>query len=67
MNDTPDYGSKVIEQILKSSIKRTTKWHMQCDQYLTNQNKIDKVLSNQQLECVSEKRIRTKGSFQMAR
>ena len=47
MNDTPDYGSKDIEKILQSSIKRKTKWHMQCYQHFTNQYKLDKVLSNQ--------------------
>ena len=30
-----------IEQILQSSVIRQSKWHRQCYQHLTNQNKID--------------------------
>ena len=46
-NDPRDYGSYDIrvEQILQSSGNRKPKWHMQCYQHFTNQNKFDRLLS----------------------
>ena len=59
-----DYGSSDIEQILQSSVKRKSKWHRQCYQHFTNQNKLDRLLSNLPIECVSE--TESEGSFQIA-
>ena len=53
-NDPRDYGSNDIEQILQSSVKRKPKWYRQCNQHFTNQDKLDRLLSNQPIECVSE-------------
>ena len=53
-NDPHDYGSEDIEQILQLSAKRKHKWHRQCYQHFTNQNKLDRLLSIQPVECVSE-------------
>ena len=53
-NESLDYGSNNIEQILQSGKERKPKWHRQCYQHFTNQNKLDKVLSNQSIKCVSE-------------
>ena len=64
-NDPCDYGSNDIEQILQSSVKRKLKWHMQGYQYFTNQNKIDRLLSNQPIECVSETESELKGAFKL--
>ena len=50
-NDPHDHGPKDIEQILQSSVKRKPKWHRQCYQHLKNQNKLDRLLSNQPSEC----------------
>ena len=49
-NDTRDYGSNNIEQILETSVKRKHKWHRH--QHFTNQNELDRLLSNQPIECV---------------
>ena len=46
-NDPRDYGSNDIEQKFLSSVKRKPKWHRQCYQHFTNQNKLDRLLSNQ--------------------
>ena len=51
-NNPRDYGSNGIEQLLQSSVKRKPKWHRQCYQHFTNQNKLDRLLSNQLIECV---------------
>ena len=64
-NDPHDYGSNDIEQILQSSVKRKPKWHRQCYQHFTNQNKLDRLLSNQPLECVSETESEVKGDFKL--
>ena len=40
------YGSKDIEQILYSSVKRKPKWHRQCYQHFTNLNKLVNCLYN---------------------
>ena len=61
--DPRDYGSKDIEQILQSSAKRRPKWHRQCYQHFTNQNKLDKLLSNQPLQGVPETESEAKGAF----
>ena len=53
-NDKRDYGSNDIEQILQSSVKRKPTWHRQCYQHFTNQNKLDRLLSNRPIKCVSE-------------
>ena len=58
-----DYGSKDIEQILQSLVKRKTELHRQCYQHFTNQNKLDRLLSNQPKECVSETESVVKGGF----
>ena len=39
-NDPHDYGSKDIDPILQSSVKRKPKRHRQCYQHFTNQNKL---------------------------
>ena len=62
-NDPLNYGSKDIEQILQSLVKRKTKLHRQCYQHFTNQNKLDRLLSNQPIECVSETESVVKGGF----
>ena len=62
-NDPHDKGSKDLAQILQSSVKRKPKWHRQCYQHFTYQNKIERVLSNQPLECVSEKESQVKRAF----
>ena len=62
-NDPPDYGSNDIEQILQSFVKRKPKWHRQCYQHFTNQNKLERMLSNQPIECVSETESEFKGAF----
>ena len=64
--DPRDYGSNDIEQILQSSVKRKPKWHRQCYQHFTDQNKLYRVLSNQPIECVSETESEVKGGFQIA-
>ena len=64
-NDPRDYGSNNIEQILQSSIKKNTKWHRQCYQHFTNQNKLDRLLPNQPIECVSETESEVKGAFKL--
>ena len=64
-NDPRDYGSNIIEQILKSSVKRKPKWHRQCYQHFTNQNKLDRLLSNQPIEWVSETESEVKGTFKL--
>ena len=53
-NDPRDYGSNDIEQILQSSVKRKTKWHRQCYQHFTNQNKLDRLYLNRPIDCESE-------------
>ena len=53
-NDSRDYGSNDIEQILQALVKKKCKWHRQCYQYFTNQNKLERLLSNQPIERVSE-------------
>ena len=35
-------------------VKRKPKWHMQCYKHFTNQNKLECLLSNQPIECVSK-------------
>ena len=62
-NDPHDYGTKDIEQMLQSSVKRKHKWHRQCYQHFTNQNKLDSLLSNQPIECVSETESEVTGVF----
>ena len=64
-NDPRDYGSNDIEQILQSLVKRKLKWHRQCYQHFTNQNMVDRLLSNQSIECVSETESEVKGAFQL--
>ena len=64
-NDSHDYGSNDIEQILQSSVKRKPKWHRQFYQHFTNQNKLERVLSNQPIECVSETESEVKGAFKL--
>ena len=64
-NNTRDYGSNGIEQLLQSSVKRKPKWHRQCYQHFTNQNKLDRSLSNQLIECVSGTESEVKGSFKL--
>ena len=49
-----EHGSKDIEQIVQSSVKRKPEWHRQCYQHFTNQNKLDRFLFNQPIKCVSE-------------
>ena len=53
-NDPRHYDSNDIEQILQSSVKRKPKWQRQCYQHFTNQNKLDRILSNKPIECVLE-------------
>ena len=60
-----DYGSNDIEQILQSSVKMKPKWHRQGYQHFTNQNKLDRLLSNQLIECVSETESEVKGAFKL--
>ena len=64
-NDPRAYVSNNIEQILQSSVKRKPIWHRQCYQHFTNQNKLDRLLSNQQIECVSETESEVKGAFKL--
>ena len=64
-NDPRDYGSNDIEQILQSSVKRKPKWHRQSYQHFTNQNKLDRLLSNQPIESVSETEPEVKGTFKL--
>ena len=64
-NDPRDYGSYDIEQILKSSVKRKPKWHRQCYQHFTNQNKLDRFLSNQPIQCVSDTESEVQGAFKL--
>ena len=66
-NNPRDYVSNDsdIEQILQSSVKRKPKWHRQCYQHFTNQNKLDRLLSNQPVECVSETESEVKGAFKL--
>ena len=64
-NDPRDYGSNNINQILQSLVKRKPKWHRQCYQYITNQNKLDRSLSNHPIECVSETESEVKGAFKL--
>ena len=64
-NDPHDYGSNDIEQILQSSVERKPKWHRQSNQYFTNQNKLDRFLSNQPIESVSETEPEVKGAFKL--
>ena len=66
-NDPRDYGSNDIEQILQSSVKRKPKWHRQCYQHFTNQNKLDtiRLLSNQPIECVSGIESEFKRAFKL--
>ena len=40
-NDPHNYGSKDIEQMWQSSVKRKPKWHTQCYKHFTNQNKLE--------------------------
>ena len=54
-----------IEQILKPLVKRKPKWHRQCYQHFTNQNKLHRLLSNQPIECVSETESEVKGAFEL--
>ena len=54
-----------IEQILQLSVKRKPKWHRQCYQHFTNQNKLDRLLSNQPIECVSETESEVKGALKL--
>ena len=53
-NDPRNYGSNDIDQKFLSSVKRKPKWHRQCYQLFTNQNKLNRLLSNKPIECVSE-------------
>ena len=62
-NDPHDYGSKNVEQILQSSVKRKPKWHRQCCQHFT---KLDRLLSKQLFEFVSKQNQKL-GSFQKGR
>ena len=62
-NDPHDYGSKDIEQILESSVKRKPKWHRQCYQQFTNKSKLDKLLSHEPLEDSSDTESEVKGDF----
>ena len=64
-NDPRDYGSNNLEQILQSSVKGKPKWHRQCYQHFTNHNKLDILLSNQPIECVSETESEVKGAFKL--
>ena len=64
-NDPRDYGSNNIEQILQSSVKRKPKLHRQCDLHFTTQNKLDILLSNQLIECVSETESEVKRAFKL--
>ena len=64
-NDPGDYGSNNIVLILQSSVKRKPKWHKQCHQHFTNQNKLDNLLSNQPIKCVSETESEVKGAFKL--
>ena len=64
-NDPRDYGSNDIEQILQSSVKRKPKWHWQSFQNFTNKNKLDILLSNQPIECVSETGSEVQGAFKL--
>ena len=62
-NDPRGYGSNDIEQILQSSVKRKPKWHRQCYQHFTNQNKLDRLFSNQPIRSVSETESKVKRAF----
>ena len=64
-NDPHDYGSNDIEQILQSSVKRKPKWHRQCYQHFTNENKLNRLLSNQPIKCVSKTESEVKGAFKL--
>ena len=64
-NNPRDYGSNGIEQLLQSSVKRKPKWHRQCYQHFTNQNKLDRLLSNKLIECVSGTESEVKGSLKL--
>ena len=64
-NDPHDYGSNDIVQKFLSSVKRKPKWHRQFYQHFTNQNKLDRLLSNQPIECVSETKSEVKGAFKL--
>ena len=64
-NDPHDHSSNDIEQILQSSVKSKPKWHRQCYQHFTNQNKLDRLLSNQPKECVSETESEAKGALKL--
>ena len=55
----------IIEQILQSLVKIKLKWHRQGYQHFTNQNKLDRLLSNQPIECVSETESEFKGAFKL--
>ena len=63
--DQRDYDSNDIEQILQSYVKRKPKLHRQCYQHFTSQNKLDRLLSNQPIECVSETESEVKGAFKL--
>ena len=64
-NDLRDDGSNDIEQILQSLVKRKPKWHRQCYQHFPNQNKLERLLSNQPIEYVSETDSEVKGAFKL--
>ena len=48
---------------MQSSFKRKLKWHRQYYQHFINQNKLDRMLSNQPIKCVSETELEDKGAF----
>ena len=66
-NDPHDYGSNDIEQILQSLVKGKPIWHRQCYQHFINQNqnKLERLLANQPIECVSETESEVKGAFKL--
>ena len=64
-NDPRYYGSNNIEHILQLSVKRKPKWHRQCYKHFTNQNKPDRFLSNQPIECVLETESEVRGAYKL--
>ena len=55
----------MVLMIWQSSVKRKPKWHMQCYKHFTNQNKLECLLSNQPIECVSKTESEVKGAFKL--
>ena len=62
-NDPHDNGSKDIERILESSVKRKPKWHRQCYQQFTNKSKLDRLLSHEPLDGDSDTESEVKEDF----